>query len=314
MSLRGRHNVVLRCAVLMSLFLLAGCAIEDDRDVCCGNVVMEYSYTPYGVEELSECIHSMRHFLFDGDGRYVSEVGDDGGKLRQRVALSAGEYTMVTVGNMDRPLNFDASDGTLQTLEMELSARSRAAGGGVDDYDNSDELYWGICRMSVRGSGNERFVTHMSNIHCHLAVRVIWYNMPEYVGDYRMELDNVSVGYALSPDRTYVVGDKVMPASNGHTGRYVVTVPLRAQELQTEFVTLRYSDDRLPCLRLWFGDTAVTGPIDLGRAFETWGWRADAAAVQEYRIQLTIYSDNTVEVKPWVEADVEDWQDGGSFG
>ena len=108
--------------------------------------------------------------------------------------------------------------------------------------------------------------------------------------------------------------------------------PLKAQELRGEFVTMRYTAEHIPVFRLWFGDKAVTEPIDLRRAFRTWGWNPDAAAVQEYRIQLTLsnaidearqgygkkiittrYADGSVEVRPWIDADVEDWQDGGTF-
>ena len=89
--------------------------------------------------------------------------------------------------------------------------------------------------------------------------------------------------------------------------------PLKAQELRGEFVTMRYTAEHIPVFRLWFGDKAVTEPIDLRRAFRTWGWNPDAAAVQEYRIQLTLFADGSVEVRPWIDADVEDWQDGGTF-
>ena len=83
--------------------------------------------------------------------------------------------------------------------------------------------------------------------------------------------------------------------------------------MRGEFVTLRYTADQIPVFRLWFGDKAVTEPIDLRRAFRTWGWNPDAAAVQEYRIPLTLFADGSVGVRPWIDADVEDWQDGGTF-
>ena len=289
---------------------MTGCAIEDDRDDCCGNVLMEYQYLPYGVDEFTMYIHSLRHFLFDSEGRFVYEITDEDGDLqRQRLSLSEGDYTLLTLGNADQPLAFDASDQTLNTLQMELTQRTSSG-----EYLNADELYWGLCNMHIAGRGEQHFVTYMNNIHCHLQVRVLWYNMPGDVGDYRMELSQVPVGYKLSPRDTYTVDDKVMPSNNGVLRTYVRTTPLKAQELQDEFVTLRYNDDTIPYFQLWFGEKAVTGLIDLSRAFRTWGWRPEATAVQEYRIQMTIFSDGTVEVKPWMATDVEDWQDGGSFG
>lgn len=309
MGWREVHRIVFRLLAAALLLSSAGCSIDDDRDVCCGNVVVEYRYLPYGVDELPTYIASMRHFVFDGDGRYVCEVGDGSNSRRQRFTLPDGDYTMVTLGNAGGSLKFDPEEQTLGTLEAELATQTRA---GL--YANCDELYWGVCPMHVSGRGEHRFEMRMNNIHSHLHVKVVWHNMPSHVGDYRMELCDVPVGYSLSPDRSYCVDDKIMPALNGSLGSHTLTVPLRAQELRAEFVTLRYTNDTIPCFRLWFGDEAVTGPIDLSRAFGVWGWRPESTAVQEYRIQLTIYSDDTVEVKPWVEADIEDWQDGGSFG
>ena len=303
------HKKPFWCVALWCLLSMTGCAIDDDRDICCGNVWMEYKYYPYGVEELTTYIHSMRHFLFDSEGRFVCEIMGGSDLSHQRFSLSTGDYTMVTLGNADQPLAFDASDHTLQSLEMELTKCTPSG-----KFLNADQLYWGFCPMHIEEQGEQRFVTYMNNIHCHLYIRVLWHNMPSDVGDYRMELHRVPVGYKLSPDQIYTVDDKVMPVSNGDFQTYVQRTPLKAQELQEEFVTLRYNDDTIPYFQLWFGDKAVTDLIDLGRAFQTWGWRPEATAVQEYRIQMTIYSNGTVEVKPWMGTDVEDWQDGGSFG
>lgn len=156
------------------------------------------------------------------------------------------------------------------------------------EYLDADELYWGVCRMHVDGSRQQTFTTYMNNIHCHLHVKVMWHNMPEDVGAYRMEIGQVPVGYSLCPDRCHTVGDKLIPAGNGKLATHVERTPLKAQELRGEFVTMRYTAEHIPVFRLWFGDKAVTEPIDLRRAFRTWGWNPDAAAVQEYRIQLTL--------------------------
>ena len=219
-----------------------------------------------------------------------------------------GDYTLLTLGNAESPLAFEAGDRTLATLEMELAGLTPSG-----EYLDADELYWGVCRMHVDGSRQQTFTTYMNNIHCHLHVKVMWHNMPEDVGAYRMEIGQVPVGYSLCPDRCHTVGDKLIPAGNGKLATHVERTPLKAQELRGEFVTMRYTAEHIPVFRLWFGDKAVTEPIDLRRAFRTWGWNPDAAAVQEYRIQLTLFADGSVEVRPWIDADVEDWQDGGTF-
>lgn len=304
------NSIGFRYWVVIVLMLSAvGCSVGDDRDMCCGNVVVTYRYLPYGVDELSTYIDTMRHYVFDGEGRYVGEVGDGCSNRCQQFMLPDGDYTMVTLGNVRSDMGFDVGGCTLESLELELLEQTRSGA-----YDNSDEIYWGFCPMHIEGRGEHRFEMRMNNIHSHLHVKVVWYNMPSYVGDYRMELSGVPVGYSLTPSRAYGVDDKYMPSGNGALGVHALSVPLRAQELHGEFVTFRYDDDTIPTFRLWFGDEAITGEIDLGRAFGVWGWRPESTAVQEYRIQLTIYSDDTVEVKPWVETDVEDWEDGGSFG
>lgn len=86
-----------------------------------------------------------------------------------------------------------------------------------------------------------------------------------------------------------------------------------SQELYGEFVTLRYTNDHIPVFRLWFGDEAVTGDIDLSRAFREWGWYPSRTHVQKYRILLKLFGDGSVEVSPWVEASIEDWVSGGTF-
>lgn len=308
---RLRNIRFLRFAVAMLLAVvpLWGCSLDDDRDVCCDNLRMEFRYVPYGIEELPTYIHRMRHFVFDASDRFVCELPSGPDLRLLRFKLPPGEYTMLTVGNLESRMEFRSGDRSLKTLEMELLEFTESG-----NCRNSDELYWGFCRFRVVRGPAQRFVTYMNNIHCHLHIKVLWHNMPEYVGDYRMELQDIPRGYRLDPSQSRAVSDKVVPAINGRLCTHELEVPLRSQELRAEFVTLRYTSDYIPVFRLWFGDRAVTGPIDLRRAFRTWGWNPDATAVQEYRIQLTLFSDGAVEVRPWIDADVEDWQNGGTFG
>ena len=225
-----------------------------------------------------------------------------------RFSLPSGQYTMLTIGNSEQMLAFRAEDHTLNSLVMELTDTTPSG-----KYLNADELYWGVCPMEVDETRRNSFVTYMNNIHSHLHVKVTWNNMPEDVGDYRMELQQVPIGYTLGPDGVYRVGDKIIPLNTDTLATYVRRTPLKAQEMQDEFITVRYTRDRIPVFQLWFGDKAVTSPIDLSRAFNTWGWNPEATAVQDYRIQLTLFANGTVEVRPWIDADVEDWQNGGTF-
>lgn len=93
--------------------LLCACSLEDDRDICCGNIRMEIRYVPYGVEELATYIRSLRHFVFDAGGRFVREI-PSGEPIRMlRFSLPDGDYTLLTLGNAESPLAFEAGDRTL---------------------------------------------------------------------------------------------------------------------------------------------------------------------------------------------------------
>lgn len=305
---RWFHKGYMLLTTALLLLSVTGCAIDDDRDVCCGNICMETKYLPYGVEELTTYIHSLRHFLFDANGAYMYEIPSGTDLHTLRFSLPSGQYTMLTIGNSEQMLAFRAEDHTLNSLVMELTDTTPSG-----KYLNADELYWDVCPMEVDETRRNSFVTYMNNIHSHLHVKVTWNNMPEDVGDYRMELQQVPIGYTLGPDGVYRVGDKIIPLNTDTLATYVRRTPLKAQEMQDEFITVRYTRDRIPVFRLWFGDKAVTSPIDLSRAFNTWGWNPEATAVQDYRIQLTLFANGTVEVRPWIDADVEDWQNGGTF-
>ncbi len=120
-------------------------------------------------------------------------------------------------------------------------------------------------------------------------------------------------GYSLCPDRCHTVGDKLIPAGNGKLATHVERTPLKAQELRGEFVTMRYTAEHIPVFRLWFGDKAVTEPIDLRRAFRTWGLESRRCGRPGIPHPAHAFADGSVEVRPWIAADVEDWQDGGTF-
>ena len=73
-------------SVLMAVGL-AGCSLDDDRDLCCPETLtMHYTYRPYGAEAFGENILSLRHFLFDTDGLFLGELpaGED---LRRLVSV-----------------------------------------------------------------------------------------------------------------------------------------------------------------------------------------------------------------------------------
>ncbi len=212
-----------RIAVLC--LLLCSCSLDDYRDECCERgPAMRYSYCPYGQEAFAEYISTLRHYLFDEAGNYLGELPPGADLQYQPLSLDAGSYTMVTVGNAsDHTLCECAPQQGLEASESLTEAALRRPGGY--SLQRRPGLYWGVKSFTVDGEGGvlglptkgtrgapEEMTTYMNNIHCHLEIKVVWDNMPEYIGDYEMELENVHAGYSLCPERSQQAGGFTVPA------------------------------------------------------------------------------------------------------
>ena len=334
-------------SVLMAVGL-AGCSLDDDRDLCCpGKLTMHYTYRPFGAEAFGGNIFSLRHFLFGSDGRFIGELPPGEDLRRQPLDLPEGIFTIVTIGNMsERSLHEHGSDPLLSLLSLSHTAPYTPglgnSGGSEDDdqtdggettretpafLDNADELFWGVRRFAVDAQGRgielppersagavNRLLTQMSNIHCHLSVTVEWANRPPDTGRYTMELDGVNSRYSLDPASGGETSDGFAVPEGSVPSVHRLDVPLRQLALRAEFVTLRLSDTAMPVLRILYGGERVLPDIDLARAFRSWGWHPSATHVQEYRIMLRVINENRVDVMPLVEGSVADWVNGGSFG
>ena len=90
-------------------------------------------------------------------------------------------------------------------------------------------------------------------------------------------------------------------------------VKLFNHTLSGEFITLRYRADRIPTIQVFYGDEEITMPIDLSKAFAQWGWNPDTRAEQIYRIEIVIKDKNNVTLRPWFDATINDWVNGGSI-
>ena len=358
--------------------LFAGCSLDDDRDLCCpGKLTMHYTYRPSGYEEFGFNIFTLRHFLFDSEGKLIGELPPGDNLQLQPLDLEAGIYTMVTLGNLsertalghgdDRVLSqftlshvgsyldYFLTDSGLGDYSPEEEYISWTRNATRDDMlrANSDELFWGVKQFAVNADGRgmdysrqrlkrdaeaaaepeaapsahdddeytesfgrlqNRLVTPMNNIHCHLRVMVEWANVPDHIGDYEMELSGVPASYSLHPENASQTAGGFLVPSRGESAVHRLVVPMEQRELIGEFTTLRYDDDMIPTLRIYFGGEPVTPDIDLTKAFRTWGWIPSEIHVQEFGIRLIIYGDGSVRLSPVFEASVEDWVDGGTFG
>lgn len=173
-TLLNRSKIVQCIIIVMGCLSVVACDIEDERDICCKRILMEYRYTSEGQDAFKENIHSMRHFLFDAAEQFVREL-PAGKNLQQQSldSLEAGNYTMVTIGN--------ATDATLTTLPDNGSLADFLLETAGNDGQIADPLYYGICRFCLKDKAAnpaQQFTTHMANVHTRLQVTVKWQNLP----------------------------------------------------------------------------------------------------------------------------------------
>ncbi|MBD5234206.1 MAG: FimB/Mfa2 family fimbrial subunit [Bacteroidales bacterium] len=312
-------------AIAIALCLVCSCSLEDDRDQCCTPCnVMHYTYRPFGSDDFKNHISSLRHFLFDDAGAFIEEIAPGSDLQYQYLPLTEGDYTIVTLGNTSEashPNHYAGAPLEEFTLNHTLKFEDNT---GISA--NTDELFWGVKNFHVESDGllspatgssrtaEERntLVTPMNNIHCHLTVRVEWANLPQYIGDYEMELDGIATRYSLHPGNASDVGRFIVPKGE-MPSVHRIRVPMHGRELLGEFITLRYSDELIPVFRLLYGSEQITPDIDLARAFRIWGWRPSETHIQEYSIMIRIFSNGSVDIYPSIDASVDDWIDGGIF-
>lgn len=327
------RNVLVCCFVLISVLLLLtffwGCSLDDDRDLCCEEVVLDYRYVRQEGDEYKTFVEAMRHFLFDEQGKFLREIPFNPAvpQYVKLLKLPIGTYTVVTIGNATTSHTRlpDPVVGEARLDDFRLAIANAQTDGS---FANSDQLFWSTRTFVSEKNKRHHYICDLSNIHCHLVVRVFWHVLPTHDGTYTMQLEGLPLGYHLHPTQArpmiirdtdpqpdlYPTQNRVIhtfPAMSRGFGKYRIEVPLYNLELQGEFITLRYTNGRIPTFRLFFGSEAITKPIDLSRAFASWGWRPDEHAEQIYRIEMEILADGTVIVNQWADASVVDWIDGG---
>lgn len=299
---------------VLACVLLAGCDLGDDRDLCCYRGGMTYRLTYDGYDYFPEKVEHLRCFLFSGDdGRFLRELPTVPGRP-ERVDLSGleeGDYGLIAVGNLDDYGEVEGLEESVRSLRFgacDFFRGTRALAG------SGDELYWGAKRFRMEAGCANEFVTELSNVHCHLKVMVEWEGLPPGSGSYYLQLSGVHEGYDLFPGDAWKLGERLFPAYAGGLRSSVEESSLLSLSLYTEFVTLRYTDEDIPSIRLWYGGRAQTDLIDLKRVFRLWGWYPDSTPVQEYELRMLIGRDGSVKLSPSLDVGVNDWVDGGSFG
>lgn len=296
--------------------LLTGCSLEDDRDECRYQVRLHYHETVDGVDQFQQDIKSMRHLLFDSDGRFVQWLGStqNGSQDVDIGGLGNGTYTVITVANATEKTLFEDYDNinTFRVVHNARYTRSRADDGDESDYANTDELYWR--KVTFTFDGTPQVVDcPLSNIHCHLHVRAEWKGVPKQSGLWTMRLYNVHTEY-LAGETGLIINNRSHPVETDRTGTHRIESDTFNFELESEFVTFRWTNDEIPMLQIWCEDEPVTPLMDLKKAFDEWGWYPDRAQIQDYCIELLIGNDGTVDMRASGRANVGDWIDGGIIG
>ncbi|MBR1503073.1 MAG: FimB/Mfa2 family fimbrial subunit [Prevotella sp.] len=308
--------------------LLTGCSLEDERDDC--GVTFKFRYVLNSEDRFKKDVTSMRHFLFDGNDIYMGEYVDICGytnELKIR-GLKKGNYTLVTICNAtERTRLSELTPGRSLLSEFTQGISSQQQNGC---YTNGDQLFYNACPFSISETDPDTWICDLSNIHCHLHVLATWDYSPSFRNnDFTMRLSEVPASYSLATDSTRRIlqqfDDPALRVSTGEN--HVQLFPLAPQtlaahlvsvlpfnaELEAEFVTERYTNQWVPILQVFNGETAVTGRLNLDRAFTYFGWWPDNNPAQEYYIRLVIHRDGSVDMDRWARGRVNDWIDGGTI-
>lgn len=311
--------------------LFTACAVDDTRDECCEEVVFFHRYMKHNTDLYKENIKSMEHFLFDEAGTYLYKLTFNPASP-QRIKIKnmiVGNYTLVTVANVgkDTISLTSLAKNTSNINDFQLNVEKMFRAGA---YSNTNEIFWSTRNFSIEASKRHYYICDLSNIHCHLFVKVIWNTIPPFPDKYEMEIRDVPISYSLDYNKSRAMfiynpkGEKEndwkstednvvhrFPANLKQLGAHRIPVTMEAQKLVGEFISLRYTNTNIPTFQLFRNDKAQTKPIDLSIAFNSWGWRPNNNPEQIYRIEMEIFDDGRVVVNQWANVSIKDWQDGG---
>lgn len=297
-------------AVLLMTVLLVGCTLDDDDEECCYRVLLHYRDVQMGIDEYNKNITQMRHLLYDSEGRFIKEYSYQGQDLMIN-DINEGDYIMLTVANAT---NEKTSISDYEMLMSQTMIQPRDTTGAY--RGNTDQLYWNMKPFTV-GIDPQRYNCDLSNIHCHLHVRVFWHKLPDYTGTFTMKLYDVPQDYEGGTNAytlTNELNDTLsFPWWTNRSADHIIEVSPYNFELEGEFITARWHNRWKPVLQVFNGTKQVTAPIDLDGVFLQWDWYPDQHAVQDYWIQIEVYEDGGVYLSKWSKARILDWVDGGSI-
>lgn len=324
-SLAKRPSGTLYQSAVLSLLLLCGvlltsCVPQDPRDICCSKVTLEYRYVRHNVDEYPTEVQQMRHFLYDAHGNLLKEVPQSPA-TPQKLSLSGlpvGRYTILTVGNAtEEHTLLDPITRGSNLSDMTLTLRKLADGRYAPQ---GDQLFWNYKTIDIKPGANDHYICDLVNIHTHLYYSVIWESVPPYADGYTVRLSGLTKQYSLDPEKSnlHLPINAEMQVTHNFPLHESQLIQLEDQPklfnhtLEGSFISLRYLNDRIPTIQVWHGDEAITKPIDLTRAFRSFGWIPDQRPEQIYRLLLRINEDRSVTVFAFFNGTIADWVPGGT--
>lgn len=305
---------------LLSLAGLLSCTLDDPRDICCNEVTLEYRYVRHEADDYPTEVQQMRHFLFDAQDLLLREIPQS--KLTpQRLSLSGlpvGRYTVLTVGNATEALT-QLSPLTMgsRLSDMLLTLRQQSDGAYATE---GDQLFWNYRMIDIKSGSRDHYICDLANIHTHLYYNIIWQSIPPYADGYTVRLSGLTEEYSLDPALSdlHIPINPSMEVAHDFPHHRDPLIQLEDSPklfnhtLEGSFISLRYRNDRIPTIQLWHGEEALTKPIDLTRAFDSFRWIPDQRAEQIYRILIRINDDGSVTVFPYFNGSIADWVPGGT--
>lgn len=223
---------------------------------------------------------------------------------------------------------FRFNEGKSRLNELVLNAQYEVYKESLD----GDPLFWNIREFESRLNERHTYYCDLSNIHCHLLVRVVWKDIfPPAADGYSLELSMLPSIYQLyrpihnglftlklPSEQIGVEGSTFgsswheFPRNMSTDGIISADVPLFDNELQFTFRSLRYTNDQIPTLRIYHNGVLYRKELDLTRFFNDQKLRPDNDVVQDYKIVVEI-SKNNIKIYLWTGGRVVDWQDGGNI-
>lgn len=315
---------------LTAIFILHSCDIDDDRDECCESLQIDFRYSKGGADLFPQYVEKMKHFIFDANGELYKVVDGEQNNLQelQLGHVQEGHYSLVSIGNLGNATILVPQSKSISKSNFLLILENLRS----DNFmANGDLLYWGILDFEVVKNKRLRYLCDMSNIHCRMTITLRWKGKaPSGKEPYTFELKDIPSEYSLNSKNAYkihVAGDKKelqttdsrvvhsfpKVEENNNLVTHRKEAPYLAGRVRVKIVSLRYTKNRIPILRIYRSGMAITKELDLSKVFKIWKWETDNNIEQDYKIDVEIQEDGTVIIKPTASLNVKDWIDGGSI-